>query len=81
MAKVETLTGWIARDEFCNSKKETPGTLCLYPDCPERDNCSALGGFWDSRLSECIELPKTMFPEITWKDEPVYVKLSIEVLK
>lgn len=81
MAKIETLTGWLARDEFKNSRRETPGTLCFYSEEPVRDSCSSLGGYWDGSMSDYIELPATMFPELTWKDEPKYVKLTIEVLQ
>ena len=81
MAKQDTLTGWLARDEYKNSRKETPGTLCFYDEKPVRDSSSSLGGYWDGTMGDCIELPETMFPELTWKDEPVYVKLTIEVIE
>ena len=81
MAKQETLTGWLARDEFKNSRKEAPGTLCFYDEKPVRDCSSSLGGYWDGSMGDCIELPETMFPELTWKDEPKYVKLTIEVIE
>ena len=78
----ETITGWIARDEFANSRKDRGlrGTLCIYEKFPERDNTEALGGFWYTN-GGLIELPRELFPELTWVDEPVYVKLTIEVLQ
>lgn len=80
MAKIETLTGWLARDEYKNSKKETPGTLFFYSEEPVRDSSSTLGGYWDGNMGDYIELPETMFPELTWDNDPKYVKLTIEVL-
>ena len=77
MAKNETITGWVARDE--------KGSLCLYNHKPTRYDSfnESMGNYWysDELDIEVWELPGTMFPELTWKEEPVYVKLTIEVLQ
>ena len=78
--KEESRTGWIARDEYCNTKFQTPGTLCFYYQKPERVYSDKLGGFWFNDAL-CVELPRDVFPELTWENEPVYVKLTIEVLQ
>ena len=81
MAKIETLTGWLARDEFKNSRRETPGSLFFYSEAPVRDISITLGGYWDGSMGDYIELPETMFPELTWENDPKFVKLTIEVLQ
>ena len=70
------LTGWLARDEA----KYNPGDLFLYSTFPTRDFGKIVGGFWYAPDGG-YELPRELFPELTWNDEPVYVKLTIEVLQ
>lgn len=74
------LTGWIARDECGIDINDMPGFITLYSNKPKRSQNEDFGGYWDS-LGDIITLPRNMFPELTWKDEPVYVKLTIEVLQ
>ena len=89
MAKIEILTGWLARDEFKNSRRETPGSLFFYSEAPVRDISitlggywdGSMGGYWDGSMGDYIELPETMFPELTWENDPKFVKLTIEVLQ
>ena len=79
--KEETLTGWLTRNEYgWEGFYDTRYTLLLHSEHPERHDSEHLGGYWESD-SDVVELPWSMFPELTWKDEPVYVKLTIEVLQ
>lgn len=85
MAREETLTGWLTRDEATTSSQK--GKLAVFDEFPERVGKHTyhgvvMHGYWAPKDAETkvAELPDTMFPELTWTDEPKYVKLTIEVL-
>jgi len=59
--------GWVARDE--------DGRLCMYGDKPFRDIFYGNKTWFVER--DLWELPKELFPEITWESEPVEVELLI----
>ena len=62
LLKKKTCKLWVARDKS--------GELCIYNTKPERDY---VRDFWCSDLYFTI-FPN-LFPELTWKDEPIEVEL------
>jgi hypothetical protein len=39
------------------------------------------GSFFGDDITNRIELPEELFPEITFEDSPIRVKLTLEILK
>lgn len=62
----EQLTGWLTRDG------DLYGTLKIFERKPRREFLSWEHGYFRA------ELPRSLFPNITWKDEPVKVSITIE---
>jgi len=65
------IKGYIARDAFM-------GELCLYSEKPYR-NTEGLG-IWKMGIGGNIHLPKEMFPDLKWEDEPRMVEVTITAL-
>lgn len=66
------IQGWVARDQ--------DGYISLFKDKPIRDTCDKDDipyGFWDDVDGNCIDLPITLFPDLTWESEPIKVRISI----
>ena len=72
---METFEGYIARDE----KEKLGDSLSLYRDVPPERDAADFGGYWENR-SDFITLPKEMFPDQKWEDEPRKVKVTIELI-
>ena len=71
MAKEVKIKGWIARDEVENP---TYGLgLCIHGPKPWRT-----ANEWSGQTI-MMHLPSDMYPEITWKDEPKEVEITIIV--
>lgn len=62
------LEGWIARDKG--------GMLRLHYTEPKRTD----SGYWQGAFKSSY-LPTSLFPSVTWKDEPKKVKLTIEEIE
>lgn len=61
------INGWITRDEN--------GDLTLFSEKPDRDRYVSGEGFW---YGECPrELDPSLFPQITWDDEPKECKITL----
>lgn len=58
---------WLVRDE--------DGTLCIGEVKPKR----GVGMWFD--MSNFLEIPQKAFKQITWKNEPVKVKVTIEIIE
>ena len=71
----ETIEGWIARDEEPYTSSSEGTDLFLYPYNPIR----TVGNFVDER-GYCMSLPKELFIEQKWEDEPRKVKITIETI-
>ena len=68
-----SFTGWLARD------KNTAAPLSIYEYKPLRCEMNDGRKFWKEQpFTKSIRIPEFFFPEITWKDEPVKVSISIE---
>jgi hypothetical protein len=66
---LQKIRGRIARDE--------DGDLMFYTNDIERDE----EGFWTSkRGDDYIAIDKTLFPELTWKSQPVEVELLVRLI-
>lgn len=67
------IQGWVARDQ--------DGYISLFKDKPIRDTCDKdvfPYGFWDDADGNCIDLPTTSFPDLTWDDEPQEVEIILK---
>lgn len=71
------LQGWVARDE-CSGDESN---LYIGQQKPKRIADSAPGfGMWCD-YGEFMALPAEMFPELSYKDEPVEVEIIIKQMK
>ena len=61
---------WMARDKYV---EET--SLCVGTRKPERGE-----GMWHG-FGNNLALPPSTFKQITWENEPVKVKVTIEIIK
>lgn len=67
------IQGWVGRDQ--------DGYVSLFKNKPIRDTCDKDDmpyGFWDDVDGNCIDLPITSFPDITWESEPLDVEIIIK---
>lgn len=64
------IQGWVARDNG--------GFISLFSYLPKRSTHANAGywGFDDGR--DEIDLPKSLFPDITWESDPIEVELIIK---
>ena len=69
---MEKVKGYIARDAF---REE----LCLYNEKPYRNHDGL--GIWKVGMGGNIYLPKEMFPDLKWEDEPMMVEITISPIK
>lgn len=62
--------GWVARD--------SSGFISLFSYLPKRSTHTNVG-YWgcDDGRDE-IDLPKSLFPDLTWKEDPIEVELIIK---
>lgn len=68
------LQGWVARDE-CSGDESN---LYIGQQKPKRISGTAQGfGMWCD-YGEFMALPADMFPQLTYKDEPVEVEIIIK---
>ncbi len=73
------IRGWIARDS-----KIEGGNISLYQTMPHRKEYKStdyINFVWLSGWGGKITLPGSMFPEVTWEDEPVEVEIQIKKTK
>ena len=76
MMKEYKIKGFVARDEVSDDESN----LYLGMQKPRRIDCSEPGfGMWVD-LGEFMQLPKEMFPELTYQDEPIEVEIIIKRL-
>lgn len=59
------LIGWVARDE--------DGNLFMYRTKPERNEVLQV---WIGRYAD-FDLRNSLFPSLTWEDEPLAVEITI----
>lgn len=65
------IQGWVCRDE--------DGRLCLYQNEPEREMYDFNPkGYWTDRTNQYIDFPPTLFPDLTWDDDPQEVELVVK---
>lgn len=67
------IQGWVGRDQ--------DGYISLFKDKPIRDTCDKDDmpyGFWDDVDGNCIDLPITSFPDLTWESDPEPVEIIIK---
>ena len=67
------IQGWVARDEVSNDESN----LYLGVQKPRRINSEPGFGMWVD-LGEFIQLPKDMFPKLTYNDDPIEVEIIIK---
>ena len=68
------IQGWVARDEVSNDESN----LYLGVQKPRRiDDCEPGFGMWVD-LGEFMQLPKDMFPKLTYNDDPIEVEIIIK---
>ena len=72
----ETIEGWIARDE----REKAIDSLAVYRGNPPERDSSDIGGYWSNR-GDYMTLPKEMFPNQHWEDEPQKVIITIETIE
>ena len=68
----ETTKGFIARDKN--------GNISLYETRPKRKQWKStdyINDVWHPSIGGWFQLNKSMFPEITWDNEPVEVNITI----
>ena len=70
----EVIEGWIARDQEPDEFSSKGTDLFLYLYKPIR----CVGNFIDDG-GYCMSLPRELFPEQKWEDEPKKVKITIEL--
>ena len=71
--KPQKVKGWVAR---CSEDYYNDLYLFIY-NPPTRMATYWFGGFaWDS-----MKLPKEMFPDLKWEDEPVPVEITLTPVK
>lgn len=62
------MRGFLVRDKC--------GTLCLYPQEPERKK-----EWWSAGIHTFIELKEDYFPSVTWESDPLPVTITIKPKK
>jgi len=67
------IKGWVARDQITGGDKTN---LYFGYEKPTRIK-TGLYNTWFG-FGDFISLPKEMFPELTWKDEPIEVEFTIK---
>lgn len=69
-AEKTVIQGWVARD--------SSGFISLFSYLPKRSTHTNVG-YWgcDDGRDE-IDLPKSLFPDLTWKEDPIEVELIIK---
>lgn len=77
------IRGWVARDRGAVNAMdiECGGDLKLWPKVPYRNN---VGLFWMPNFPKdyaIMGLPRTLFPELHWEDDPIEVELMINPIK
>lgn len=60
------IQGWVARD--ANYQR-----LTIYEEKPER-----LSDMWYALNSDIVALSPTLFPDLTWDDDPIDVEITIK---
>lgn len=73
MTKLVTIHGWVARDLHFSDASD----LYVGQNKPTRYDNGDGSGLWTGFGEWVMSLPKEMFPEITWEDEPVEVEIII----
>lgn len=71
----ETMKGYIARNKN--------GNISLYDYKPKRKQWKStdyINYVWQPSMGGRIQLNKSMFPEITWDDEPKEVEITINLI-
>lgn len=63
-----TIKGWVARDE--------DGALYVFASRPQRAKGIYKEDIWDNG-DAALPLPKSIFPDLKWEDEPIEVELEI----
>lgn len=61
-----------------------PGNLSLFSSKPERDYFDwndRTYGFYNHDNEEALNLPSSLFPEITWESDPVEVEITIKKIE
>lgn len=62
------IQGWACRDN------NSLNAQVLIGDKPKRTGFN----YWENKSADCITLPKDLFPDLTWSDEPQEVELIIK---
>lgn len=62
------LSGWVCRDN------NSLNAQVLIGDKPKRTGFN----YWENKSADCITLPKDLFPDLTWSDEPQEVEIIIK---
>lgn len=65
------IQGWVARDEYAVCP-------CLYNSKPLRQKKGFEDGYWSYGLQVGISLDSSIFPDLTWDDEPQEVEIIIK---
>lgn len=74
------IKGWVARDGTV--RRIDVGRLRFFDNKPfRRDYITTVNGEWgehrDYPCKYIINLPKDLFPDLSWKDEPIEVELTL----
>lgn len=62
------IQGWACRDN------NSLNAQVLIGDKPKRTGFN----YWENKSADCITLPKDLFPDLTWSDEPQEVEIIIK---
>lgn len=66
------MKGYVARDGF-------GGTVSFFSSKPYRPSEGL--GIWKIREGGVVHLPKEMFPDLKWEDEPMEVEVTFTPIK
>lgn len=67
-AEDTVIQGWVCRDN------NSLNAQVLIGDKPKRTGFN----YWENKSADCITLPKDLFPDLTWDDEPQECEIIIK---
>ena len=66
---LNVIEGFVAKDESFNNR--------LFFFCPYKPKRNRFQGIWQAKGRE-YEIPREIFPNLKWEDEPIKVELTIK---
>lgn len=77
-SEATVIRGWVARDKFEDTNL---GSLFIYPVKPIRKKDGWFALPQDCENNAAMRINSALFPEVTWKNSPIEVELTIKPKK